>query len=226
MRDKRFFYETLADRFDGLMNKYDLARRIQIIFKELLPENLEDKRLLDAGCGTGWFSKEAVSRGASVVSLDLGCRLLKQVKEKCSSTPVAGDVLALPFKNDVFDFVIATEVIEHTVNPKEAIRAMNRVLKPGGLFILTTPNKAWYFAVWLARVFRLRPYEGYENWVGWRQVQGWFSECGCFIEARRGFHLFPFVLPFTHSLLNYCDKFGKRIGPCMLNIALRARKKI
>jgi len=225
MRDKRFFYEELADAFDETMNKYDLARRLQIIFQELLPENLEGKHLLDAGCGTGWFSREAASRGARVASLDLGPRLLKQVRGKCGSAGVVGDVLTLPFKNDVFDYVIATELIEHTVNPKDAIRAMSRALKPGGICILTTPNKAWYFFVWLANAFRLRPYKGYENWMGWQEAQKSFLECGCTIERMIGFHLFPFVHPATYPLLKYCDKFGNSIGPCMFNIALRARKK-
>jgi len=225
MRDKRFFYDEFADTFDETMNRYDLAKRMRVIFKELLPEDLQGKRLLDAGCGTGWFSREAARRGATVVSLDLGPRLLKHVQEKCNSANVAGDVLALPFKDDVFDVVISTEVIEHTVDPKGAIRSISRVLKTGGLFILTTPNRAWYFSVLLANALGLRRYAGYENWVGRRRLKEWLAECGCAIEAMKGFHLFPFIFSFTYPVLDYCDRFGAALGPSMLNVAVRARKK-
>ena len=225
MRDKKFFYDEFAGVFDKKMNKYDLFKRIGIVFDELLPENLQGIQLLDAGCGTGWFSREAVKRHASVVSLDVGCALLQQVEKKCASKKVAGDVLTLPFKNNSFDAVISTEVIEHTVDPQKAIVEMYRVLKPDGLLVLTTPNRTWYFSVCVANFLGLRPYEGYENWVSWARLRNWFVERGFIIEAMKGFHVFPFIFPLSYPLLDYCDRFGETIGPGMLNIAIRARKK-
>ncbi len=225
MRNKSFFYEDFAEVFDETINKYDLFKRLKIIFDDLLLGNLKDKFLLDAGCGTGWFSREAKKRGASVVSLDLGIALLNQVMQKCETIKVVGDTLQLPFSEGMFDIVISTEVIEHTVDPKKAILEIFRVLKPGGMVVLTTPNRLWYFSVWMANLLRLRPYQSYENWASWSMLKKWFREAGFTIEIIKGFHLFPYISAFFYPLLDYLDRFGKKTGPLMLNIAVRALKQ-
>ena len=71
-RDPRlYFYDTIADRFDELVNAYDLRRRLEIVFGELLgADDLTGVSVLDVGCGSGWFSREAQRRGARVTSLD------------------------------------------------------------------------------------------------------------------------------------------------------------
>ena len=43
--------------FDKAMNMYDTRKRVQVVFNELLHEDITGKKLLDAGCGTGWFSQ-------------------------------------------------------------------------------------------------------------------------------------------------------------------------
>lgn len=52
---------------------------------------------------------------------------------------VTGDLLAMPFPSDVFDGVVLTEVLEHCVNPPGALSEVYRVLKPGGLLLVTSP---------------------------------------------------------------------------------------
>jgi SAM-dependent methyltransferase len=52
---------------------------------------------------------------------------------------VQGDLLALPFDADHFDGVVLTEVLEHCVDPRAAIADVFRVLKPGGLLLVTSP---------------------------------------------------------------------------------------
>lgn len=222
--EKMYFYEQFAKHFDSKMNMYDTNRRLDIVFNELLPDTLKGKVLLDAGCGTGWFSKEAYMRGAQVISMDLGQNLLDQVAKKCDSKRIVGSVLDIPFGDNYFDIVISSDVIEHTPDPQKAIREMKRVLKKNGVLALTVPNKIWYPAIFIANKFKLRPYEGYENWVGWFELQQWFKEIGLSVAEIKGIHLFPFVLPFTHRLLRVLDKFGHVVGPVMLNICIKAIK--
>lgn len=50
-----------------------------------------------------------------------------------------GDLLALPFANGVFDGVVLTEVLEHCTDPQGAVDEVRRVLKPGGLLLVTSP---------------------------------------------------------------------------------------
>lgn len=58
-------------------------------------------------------------------------------------TPTAwGDAQVLPFKNNTFDLVISTELIEHVRNPKKLLDEVHRVMKPNGKWLLSTPNVA------------------------------------------------------------------------------------
>ena len=222
--DKMLFYDRFADQFDSKMNMYDTNRRLQVIFEELLTENIKGKDLLDAGSGTGWFSREAVQRGAKVVSLDVGENILAQVAKKCDSKRIVGSVLDIPSDDEQFDIVISTEVIEHTPDPRRAIREMHRVLKKNGILVLTVPNKIWHPAIVFANKLHLRPYEGYENWVGWFELQAWLGETGFSLLDIKGIHLFPFVFTFTHPLLKYIDNFGRKLGPWMLNTCVKGVK--
>jgi len=223
--EKKYFYDRFAERFDEEMNKYDLNKRISIVFEKLLqPSELLGKRLLDVGCGTGWFSLRAIQEGAEVVSVDIGSALLKKVSEKCEAESVVSDILSLGVKDKTFDYVLATEVIEHTDNPWRALTEIHRVLKNNGILIMTVPNRIWHFTVHIAKALNIRKYNGYENWVGYYQLQKWFKELGFNVEEMFGFHLFPFVFPFLYPILDKLDSFSRLYSPIMLNIAAKCRK--
>lgn len=226
MRDpKRFFYDTIADDFDAIANAYDTQRRVEIVFDEMLrSENLAGRRMLDVGCGTGWFSAAAARRGARVTSLDVGLRLLELTRRRCATRPVAGDACALPFADGAFDVVISSECIEHTVAPLVAVREIRRVACPGGLFLITVPNKVWRFAATVANGLGLRPYDGYENWVGWGEMRRTLAELQAPILQMRGFHAVPPVIRATQPMLRRLDALGERVGPLMLNMAVLARR--
>jgi len=221
---KMYFYERFAKEFDSVVNMYDTTKRIKVVYEELLTQNLHQKKLLDAGCGTGWFSQAAVERGAVVTSMDVGPKLLKQVAKKCESQRVIGSIMEMPFKTDTFDVVVSSEVIEHVPNPNQALRECFRVLKPGGSFVVTTPNRFWYFALAIAEKMKLRPYQGLENWSGFDQLQKELEEIGFTVEEAYGIHLFPFTVSLTHPILDFFHQFRKPLGSCMVNIAIKCRK--
>jgi ubiquinone/menaquinone biosynthesis C-methylase UbiE len=223
--DKRFFYDAIADEFDAMMNRYDLDKRLRLVFDDFLANlDLRGMIVLDAGCGTGWFSQRAVERGASVVSLDVGMSLLQRVAEKCDSRRVAGDLLSLPFPSGSFDVVVCSEVIEHTLDPRRAVVELGRVLRLGGLMALTVPNRLWHPAIVAATRLGLRPYEGYENWPGWRQVRRWLEDMGMEIVEQVGFHIVPYFSPRIYGLIDRLDSWHW-LHPVMVNIGVLARKQ-
>lgn len=102
-------------------------------------------RLLDIGCGDGGFTAlMARACGAEeVYGVDISERAVELAKArgiKCYRVDV--DSEKLPFDDDFFDVVTALEVIEHLFDPDHFLDEVRRVLKPGGLFILSTPNLA------------------------------------------------------------------------------------
>ena len=224
-KDKMYFYESFADEFDSKMNMYDTNKRVHVFFNEFLTKDeLKDKSLLDAGCGTGWFSKAAFDRGAKVTSMDLGENLLAQVAKKCQSQKIVGSILDIPFPENTFDYVVSSEVIEHTPEPFKALSEIYRVLKPGGVMVISTPNKFWYWSLWVANKLNLRPYQGLENWSGYYQLKKETIKVGFRIEKQCGVHLIPFVHPATYPINNMFHKWNKLFGPLMVNIVIKAIK--
>jgi SAM-dependent methyltransferase len=226
--DKALFYERFAPHFDASMNRYEVNKRLRLVFDGILgSRDLRNVSLLDAGCGTGLFSLEACRRGASVTSMDVGEGLLAMVAEKCDSTRVVGDLQALPFDDDSFQIVLCTEVIEHVQDPLGAIGELARVLRPGGTLILTTPNRIWHPAIRLAGALRLRPYEGFENWIGWRTLLRSVERSGLEIERWSGFNALPFLFPATYPLIDLLDRLGSTpLGRTMINMLVVAAKPI
>jgi SAM-dependent methyltransferase len=109
--------------------------------------------VIDVGCGSGRHSFEAYRRGANVVAFDrdeseLRCAsaILEAMAEKgeapatASASVVAGDALRLPYPDEAFDCVIASEILEHVPQDDIAIAELIRVLKVGGTLAVSVPR--------------------------------------------------------------------------------------
>lgn len=223
--DRTRFYDTIADDFDAIMNPYDLRRRVEVVFDELLADvELRNKNVLDAGCGTGPFSTEAARRGASVTSLDIGARLLRLTRRKCRSKCVQASADAIPMADGIFDLVISSECIEHTPEPKRTVAELVRVCRPGGHLAITCPNRTWHWAIVLANRLGLRPYDGLENWPSTTELRGWVEQSGARVLRHVGIHLMPFVLGPLNGLLRPLDRAGGAVRAMYVNQAILAER--
>jgi 2-polyprenyl-3-methyl-5-hydroxy-6-metoxy-1,4-benzoquinol methylase len=116
--------------------------RVDKLLKEM--GNLKGKKVLDVGCEAGYVSLRLNSKGANVYSFDICKSALIDFKKKKNSEKVNIFMAAaqkIPFKNNLFDYVICTEVIEHMPMLDLSISEMKRVLKPGGTVLITFPNE-------------------------------------------------------------------------------------
>lgn len=221
----KWTYDLIAQEFDSVMNSYDVERRLQVVFEQLLEQvDLKGRLLLDAGCGTGVFSVEAARRGANVVSLDCGKNLLRETRRKGISAVVAADAAKMPIGDAVFDIVVSSECVEHTSSPRHTVWELARVLRPGGWLVVTCPNARWRWSCSLANALNLRPYHGLEHWPTWRELGSWATEAGLRVHQQIGLHLFPFVLSATHPLLRRFDRLGDRFGSIYVNQCLSGQK--
>jgi 2-polyprenyl-3-methyl-5-hydroxy-6-metoxy-1,4-benzoquinol methylase len=218
-------YDSISQQFDSIMNRYDVERRLHVVFEQLLSDvSVEGMSLLDAGCGTGLFSREAARRGARVISLDCGKNLLRETRRKGIDLLVAGDAARMPIRDGCFDIVLSSECIEHTPAPHDTVRELVRVLRPGGWMVVTCPNAAWRWSCSVANALNLRRYHGLENWPKWSELRTWARESGIQVHQQVGLHLFPFSIRATHPVLRRLDRFGTRFGRIYVNQCLSGQK--
>jgi SAM-dependent methyltransferase len=97
-------------------------------------------QVLDVGCGTGSNLRLLVDLGfGDVTGLDRSEDAIRWCREKRLPPVERGDLCALPFPEDHFDLVLATDVLEHIDEPDVGVAELCRVLRPGGTLIVTVP---------------------------------------------------------------------------------------
>lgn len=98
-------------------------------------------RVLDLACGDGYGAQVLADAGHTVVALDLEALVVVDASRRYAGpTFVGGDALRLPFADASFDAVGALQTIEHVPDAAPFLAECARVLRPGGLCYLTTPN--------------------------------------------------------------------------------------
>lgn len=104
--------------------------------KELVPK----QKVLDIACGSGYGTKILLEHGCEVIGADYNKELIDYLRQKSSDVFIYANALDLPFNDNIFDAVVSFETIEHVNDGNLFLKEMKRVLKPGGLFICSTPN--------------------------------------------------------------------------------------
>ena len=148
-----------------------------------------------SGKGTEfWMEKGVVDRAVvadfSDFLLELAQARLDRMRDRCRWVKVTE--FPLPFENGQFDLVASYETIEHIADRAAFVAELSRVLKAGGLLILTCPNVLWEPMHWLAAIFGIHHSEGPHNFPLRRTLLSLFRRNGLSILEENTTILLPF----------------------------------
>jgi SAM-dependent methyltransferase len=102
-------------------------------------------RILDYGCGTGGNSPAYASFGA-VVGIEPDAGAIRLAHGRGQAQYCRGSGTDLPLRTAAFDAVMASDVLEHIEDHRRAVSEIARVLRPGGLAVITVPAHQWLFS--------------------------------------------------------------------------------
>jgi ubiquinone/menaquinone biosynthesis C-methylase UbiE len=119
--------------------------------------DVNDLRLLDVGCGAGYFSRQMARRGAHVIGIDISPRMIEQARRVEATTPLGieyriGDAAAIDavFPAESFDAATSCLALQDMPAVAEVLRGIRTVLRPNGRFVASithpcsnTPFRAW-----------------------------------------------------------------------------------
>lgn len=110
-------------------------------YAELVRSRLEpSSRVLDLGCGRGGLVEQLEHPLSQVVGVDPDVVSLREHR-LFGEMALAAASDGLPFREECFDLVFSSWVLEHLAEPGQMMGEIGRVLRPGGVFVFITPNK-------------------------------------------------------------------------------------
>ena len=175
MNARQFNYDSIAADY---ASNVDAAPYNALYERPAMLEQLPDvkgQRILDAGCGSGWYAEQLLARGAIVTGIDASAAMVDYAAKRLAQNPAASNVRLevadlgdrLPFDDNVFDGVVSPLVLHYLKDFRPALKEMRRVLVAGGWLQFSTHHPAAD-----ARLFKTKNYFVVEHvvdhwdWVG------------------------------------------------------------
>jgi SAM-dependent methyltransferase len=201
---------------------YRLKRRTFEVLKGIETLHPEiPQSILDIGTADGLMLsnlKDAFPNATCV-----GIEYARDLMACCESKTIhliRGDALTLPVKDNSFDVVIATAIIEHVSEPIQLVRESFRVLRGNGIFIVTTPHPFWEgIATYIGHLKE----EEHHELITLRKLKSLFETAGFEIVNAQNFMLSPIGMPFELTVEKTLKFF--RLNFLLLNQIIIGRKQ-
>ena len=229
-------FEKLASRWWDPNSEFRPLHQINPLRLNYIEEQvcLQNKKVIDIGCGGGILSESMWERGASVTGVDAGqgpisvARL--HARERSASIDYRQGTVEelIDHESGQYDVVTCMELLEHVPSPAETISACAKLTRTGGHVFFSTINrnpKSWLFAIVGAEyVLNLLPRgtHHYEKFIKPSEVDLWARDAGLYLSGSIGLHYNPifqkyslggnldvnYILHFRHGSLTVHDSPG------------------
>lgn len=147
------------------------------------------RRVLDAGCGSGYGAAELAREAREVLGIDIAPEAVDYAREHYRAENLRferASCVEIPAPEASFDLVVAFEIIEHLSDWRTFLGEVRRVLAPEGQFLVSTPNKLYYAEARAAlgpNPFHVHEFE-YEEFQ--RELQAVFPKVALYLENHAG----------------------------------------
>ena len=163
-------WDSYSGRIDGRKEvpEWDLFRQVRLTHWQELFRIRPGQRVLDAGCGDGDYTVWARQAGARVWAFDLSPRMVDSTRRRLTRNNLTieklavGSVTSINHPDNSFDVVFLLSVVAHVPDHtrQHAVNEAARVLRPGGLLYICTPNLLafhWRAGIWLMQQLGILP---------------------------------------------------------------------
>jgi len=136
------FYEQAPSDQSFIQEESGRRRTAQKVIKGIRSIDTNGQKLIDLGCGPGFFVSEASNAGYETYGLESSIWAHTFATKTLGLSNIIHNDLnsALNLSPHSFDIVTSFDLIEHLITPTHLIRVARHLLKPGGLLVLTTPR--------------------------------------------------------------------------------------
>ncbi|WP_409300892.1 class I SAM-dependent methyltransferase [Peribacillus sp. SCS-155] len=106
----------------------------------MIPDSLNGKAVLDAGCAAGWYAEQLVKRGAKVTGIDISKKMVDEARKRLNGK---AEILhydlqdALPFEANSFDYIVSSLTLHYLREWGFTFQEWERVLQPGGYILFS-----------------------------------------------------------------------------------------
>jgi SAM-dependent methyltransferase len=129
---------------DNMLNSSrwkEIAKRLMgIRIKTRDPKFTAPGRMLDLGCGTGWFLRDMREEGWDVYGVEINSAAAEVGGSEAGLNIFAGTLMEAKFPSNFFDYIRANHSFEHISCPGDTLDEIRRILRPGGKLLLGVPN--------------------------------------------------------------------------------------
>ncbi|MCE7859459.1 MAG: class I SAM-dependent methyltransferase [Chloroflexi bacterium CFX2] len=221
-KDEAYYNSNISGQgYDEYMEISDnWVKTFRLRLKQIAPYKSSGKAL-DIGCGPGFFLTAAQRMGFDVYGLDPSDYIVTQAQKTWGDRVKLGLIDSARYAPEIFDLVVAFDTFEHIYEPKKFLQEIHRILKPGGVLAITTPDPTSALAKvsgknWVS--FKLPEHVFYWSPETIRRILG---ECFEVLEVRRAgqyatlgflfrrfFRLSSNPGRFLNGLISFLNKFS------------------